>query len=85
MSKTQKRTQKLVSVQQTLDMAKGTDGSTKNSTLGWWSEKSTEVISELDVERWCSQTMDKGEKDQLKQRKKKITVPTGMGKRQSDF
>ena len=29
--------------------------------------------------------MDKGEKDQLKQRKKKITVPTGMGKRQSDF
>ena len=34
---------------------------------------------------WCSQTMDKGEKDQLKQRKKKITVPTGMGKRQSDF
>lgn len=54
--------------------------------LSWGGgQEKLEVLSELDVERWSSQPMDKGRKEQLKQRKKKITVPTGMGKRQSDF
>lgn len=39
--------------------------------LSWGGgQEKLEVISELDVERWSSQPMDKGRKEQLKQRKK---------------
>jgi hypothetical protein len=52
-------------------MAKGTDGSTKNSILGWWSGKTTEVVSELDVKRWEQPNNGQGGKRSIKAEKEK--------------